>query len=449
MPIEGPGERSELGRLLFNFADSLVALREFVSLIEPALNENEAQLFEDEAAGLIPLAIAVKELGEPLEAAEVFKDISTERLRRLFDGEVEVIGEGTGETRATKIRVSGKGASAWQRVLERFRRTDQHRNHLYNSTLLSLTTSAELFVSQLLGYQFSKHPESVITKDKVFSFDELASFDNIDDARNHLIATKVEDVMRGAFVDWIKVFKDRFKLSASYLDRELDDLVEIFQRRNLLVHNGGVVNSIYLSKVSRSHTKGKSLGDRLAVEGAYLDRSIDLIEKNLILVCAELWKRGEPDNAERGIVLTDIAFEHMKAERWDVAEALSFFVRNDQKLPERTQLIGRFNEWQCQKWTGKDVVVEVRGFDLTAKDQVFLLAQHAICDEIEACLRLAPALVNGGALDIVDLREWPLFRALRQDDRWVDMVDELTRNERFENPAEIPPSLSRTSRDES
>jgi hypothetical protein len=92
-----------------------------------------------------------------------------------------------------------------------------------------------------------------------------------------------------------------------------------------MVHNTGVVHSSYVRKVAPELRKDVSLGDALTVAPKYLARAIDLVERNFVLLAAELWKRLAPDDAERAFVMIDIAFERLNAQRWTVSGGAKFF----------------------------------------------------------------------------------------------------------------------------
>src|SRR5690606_32768666 len=116
--------------------------------------------------------------------------------------------------------------------------------------LISLVSTVEWFFSQILHYYYDKFPDSSGIKNKTLTLDDLKNFGSINDAEKFLIENKIEEILRGSIKDWFKILKDDLKLGLGYKDQYEDELVEIYQRRNLLVHNGGVVNAIYLSKVA-------------------------------------------------------------------------------------------------------------------------------------------------------------------------------------------------------
>src|SRR5258706_806350 len=125
-----------------------------------------------------------------------------------------------------------------------YSKTEKQKELLYKSSLINLTSTVELFLSQLLHFYFDRFPDAVGSEIKFFSLDDLKSLGSIEDAKKHLIESKVEAVLRESLEDWLRFWKERVKLSMGYMDTVRDQLIEVYQRRNLLIHNGGRVNSI-------------------------------------------------------------------------------------------------------------------------------------------------------------------------------------------------------------
>src|SRR5690606_30868436 len=78
------------------------------------------------------------------------------------------------------------------------------------------------------------------------------SFGSIEAARRHVIEKEVESVLRESHTAQFEWFEKRLNTS---LREKLDawpTFIELTERRNLFVHNDGVVNSQYLA-VCRAH----------------------------------------------------------------------------------------------------------------------------------------------------------------------------------------------------
>jgi len=144
------------------------------------------------------------------------------------------------------------------------------------------------------------------------------------------------------------------------------------------------------------------------------------VERNFVLIAAELWKRLSPTDGERAKVMNEVAFERLKAERWFVSEGLSFFTLNDKKMSEQNRLIAQLNYWQSVKWQGAFDAVrkEVEGSDFSAKDDLYQLARHALLDDADAFFKSVPILIKNQKLTYEMLATWPIFKEMRKDGRF-------------------------------
>lgn len=297
---------------------------------------------------------------------------------------------------------------------------------LYQNSLLNLIGIGEWFLSQILRLYFSKFPDAVGVDEKFFSLKNLQEIGSIEDARKCLIDSKIENIMRGNFEDWMKFFKEHMKLSMGYLKDEEKKLKEVFQRRNLLVHNGGAVNAIYFAKVPLELREGLVIGEKIRVDKTYLSNAIDAFEKNFILIGSELWKKLEPENEKRSKLLKKFSFEHLVNERWSVAESLSFFVKEDKRTPEINQLYGLMNYWQAIKWQDRyeSIRKDVESFDCSAKDELFQLFHLALTDKDQEFFIFLQKILEAGKLKYNELDTWPIFREVRKCEKYQQFRDQ-------------------------
>jgi hypothetical protein len=341
-------------------------------------------------------------------------------LESEFGGKVKVEKKKAGPKNGGQswtLRVEG---DAWdpEHVVNIFKESG-HQTLLYRSALISLVSAAEWFLSQLIRTYFDKFPGASGADTKTLTLEDLKTLGSIEDAQRHLLQLRVDEIMWGSFEDWMKFLTGTAKLSAGYIAPEKEELVEVFLRRNVMVHNNGLVHSSYLQKVPPDLRKGISLGNELTVSASYLSRAIDLVEKNFILLGAELWKQLEPANEKRSDVLVKIAFDRLSRDIWTVAEGLSRFTMSDKRMSERSLLIAQLNYWQSKKWQGKfeDVRKDVEAADFSAKDDLFQLARFALLDDRGAFFKAVPAAIRNKKLTREMLAEWPIFKEVRKDPR--------------------------------
>lgn len=415
--------------LLERFKSSIEGLRDFVELIQPMLNEYHKKEFEKHDKAFEPLAIA-----EQIQKEEDEKKKSQlqERLREIFDGEIEVVtkdvesaeSENNQESEPInkKFAFRVKGDTSKIDAAIEFRvKSNEQKNLLYVNSLISLLSSAEWFYSQLLHFFYDKNPHVAGIKKKTLTLEELKSFGSIEDAEKYLIDSKIEGILRSSFTDWIDTLKNELNLRLGYLNDFKEELVEIYQRRNLFVHNGGVVNSIYLSKVSKNKN---SIGDILSVEEDYLDNAIDKIHVLFSLIACELWKNDSPKDEERADFLMDLNYGYLKQGKWTVAKLPNIFLTKDAEQPVIPKTYAQLNCWLCEKRLyGLDKVkTELEKQDFSDKSVVIQLALEALRENEKSFFQLLPRAINSEELPVEYLFDFPILQEMRDTSTFEEFV---------------------------
>jgi len=405
-----------LEKSIIQFCRNLEGLRDFVEVIDGFLDEKIKEDINIDTMGFAPLVLAMAE-SDPEEFN--LSDKQKEKLRSEFGDNISIEFEEKegGSKGGYKINVGDEGKKRFSSALERIQKQDSRRKNLYHSSLISLVSNVECFISELIHHHYKKNPNAIGAKDKVLSLEDLKSFGSVDDAISHIIEGKVESVLRGSFDDWIKALKKDLNLSMGYIAEHRDSLLEACLRRNLLVHNNGTVNTIYLKNIPDSISDVPSVGKRLTVSSGYLEDNISNFEKCFILAASELWKKEDPKNSLRGSLLTKIAYDHLEKERWDVSGSLSFFVMGDKGLSESSRLTAQINYWQAKKWGGdfESVRKDIEDSDFSAKDQIYSFAKYLLLDKLDDAMSLIPMLLDTKTIDLDDVFSWPLLKILREE----------------------------------
>jgi hypothetical protein len=363
------------------FDESIEALREFVQLIEAFLSDRKQKFMQEHQRELAPMLLVFRKLSPEDVPAD---GPSEEDIRKKIDGDVIIstTDEADGKKR-TEIKITGNAQKSFFETMEQLTKTDRPIKLLYRSTLMNLISSVELFLSDLIRLYYVKFPDAIGAKDKIFSLEDLKEFNSIEEARLFIIESKIEGIMHGAFSDWIDFFKNQPKLSMSYLKDPMVQLTETCQRRNLIVHNGGIVNAIYLSKIDKGLSKELKNGDELIVSSDYLKSRLELFELNCSLIALELWKKFAPEDKQRGELLLGKIFSHLVASRWRVAEGLAQFLMNDKCMSEEQILVAKLNYWLAlkrqKKWA--EIKNEVEAEDMSAAKIRYRLGWFALCEK--------------------------------------------------------------------
>jgi hypothetical protein len=390
-----PGHGSQIS----NFTDNLDGLREFLRIVEAFLQKETSDFLTKRAKDLIPLAFAVSATlasDPPLLPPE-----REEEIRARFGGQFDIEKTDGG---GAKINVTGDAGQRFEQAIKGLSANTAHQQLLYQNCLVSLVSFAEWFLSQIIRQFFEAFPDAAGIKEKTLTLEDLRRIGSVTEAESYLISLRVDEIMWGSLEDWLKFLRNTVKLSMGYLSTEEDTLVEIFQRRNVIVHNNGTVHHSYMSKVAESLRTEIRAGQKLFVTTTYLKSSIDTVERSFVLLAAELWKKLAPKDEQRAEVLNKITIKALHSERYKVAMGASRFLMEDKQLQEKWLLYARLNFWQSKKWAGEfeEVKAEIVEADFSAKDDLIQLARFVLLDNFDSSVPLLKSLLQSKKLPIKD-----------------------------------------------
>lgn len=422
---------------LKQFISNLNSLRDFVDFVDPILTRKQGEEGKKNSKNLLPMLLALNKIDPQ---AFPITDKAKKELDKLeFNFKYELKKNDDPEKPSVSIQISDDKDGVFSKAFGSFIKIKSQKDHLYKTSLISLISSAEWFISQLLHTYYEKYPDSFNKNEKLLSIEDIKSIGGIDEAINYLIDIKIEEILRGSIKDWIDHFKSHFKLSMSYIENDIDSLIEAGLRRNILIHNNGIVNSLFMKKVPVSFQKEYKLNFPIPIDQNYVDKAITLFEKNFILIAAELWKKIDLEDHSRGKFLIEVAYDNILAKRYDIGESLSYFVMNDKKLPEEGRMVASINYWQSKKWQGhfEEIKKEVEDADFSAKEEKFKLAKYALLDEVDNFFDCLPKALKSEQITEEDVLEWPLFKNIRETEKFKnEFKDSKPPNKRLNPTAE-------------
>lgn len=254
--------------------DAIIELRDF--------SEEHARLLDDPVAATARIASRWLPNLEPeqhREAADLTKatiENINERARELTDDGVDTNRSEAIEEAMTPIMAD------WRRQLSTLGLdTTGLRNYLlayaeslirparvpllHSALLISAVGNFEVLVSGLVREFIRLKPEILRSDEVKYSLAEIEGFESLTEFREYCSERYAEALLRGGLDDWMAWFERRLKVSLGELPTNFTSVVEVFQRRHLFVHNGGVVNRSYLVKVPNADLR---IGQRLEVDAA-------------------------------------------------------------------------------------------------------------------------------------------------------------------------------------
>lgn len=223
---------------------------------------------------------------------------------------------------STKVR----GVLLCFKLLCNSRKSDVHikrrircRNKTRSSTICHKPNSVrgtigffEIFLQNILFIYFYLHPDDSTVQQDEISLKKWAM-------------RKAESNMKGK---WETKIQNIRPLGAELFSTEkyLDELLEIIQRRNLMVHNDGVIDDDFLLKIPEKYKseKGWRSGQILVVSSEYLQRALDVVQ---LIGCAlhqSAWRTWlSPSPKKVNEAFGNFVFAALKQQRYRLTSDLA------------------------------------------------------------------------------------------------------------------------------
>lgn len=415
--------------VLSDFVESISGLREYTSVLAGFLDAHHKEQVSKHGGDLYPLGFMIAATSRENEDES---DVTERDWRRNIQDATEA----SGSTFEELFR-SGESTLRFTEAMRALSRSTRQKQVLYEQTLLSLVSSANWYMLRLFHLHYERNPNAVMDAERNMTVAKLNTYESIAAAVSDIIEAKVEALVRGSLSEWLDNAKSLLSLSASYLPEYKPRLIEVYLRRNLIVHNGGVVNYSYIKGVDPQLLGIISQGQRLSVSPIYLSQAADTFEVAFILLALEFWKKLEPNSKERGDFIAQQSVNHIEAGRYQIAERLSFFGMNDAKTGQLATMYSRLNYWQSIKWQDRldEIRAEVEALDTSTLSDSYKLAKLALVDDADAFVALLTKAIRTEQISYAQVETWPIFREMRKDARVQSILSEY--GERSPLPAEL------------
>ncbi|MFG2932583.1 hypothetical protein [Streptomyces achromogenes] len=296
-------------------------------------------------------------------------------------------------------------------------------NHgtLRKSLLVTAVSNFEILFGKIAQEVYKTNKAALNDSDYSFTLQELAQFNSLEDAREFLIERRVSALMRESIDGWDKWLGKAVK-GATMADTPVNWPVtrEVFARRNLLVHNGGIVNQIYLSIVSRldGYTNSNAeVGDRLKVDAEYFSAAVQNVLALGVVVLTDVACRLSRDSKGKlHLALLFNADMAVKRNAWHAALAISKYLLS-RRLRRADQLRAQLINWVARKkiYGIDDIRSEVEEWDTSGLADEISHYKAVLLGNKEKAIEKIEDLVARNKLGLVEIALHPAYEDLIQD----------------------------------
>jgi len=265
-------------------------------------------------------------------------------------------------------------------------------------------------------------------KELFITFNDLKQCSDKGAAVDHILSKKVDSVLYGNLSNQLNFFSSEFSIGLNKRIVKWDVINEAVERRNLIVHNNGIVNRRYINNVKRL-AKGLKGGDVLSVDGPYFKNIFEEVFLAGIVLAENCWRKWRKKETERaGDILVYEAGKAIVWGGWNVAEGLCLYAKG---IPLSDEIdINTIEIYYCHslKKRGKRDKMEAELKKLRRKElePLFMAMVCALVDDKDGfykCVEDLAQLGKPSKESFIGYFDWPTLMDMRNDEDYEERIE--------------------------
>lgn len=304
-------------------------------------------------------------------------------------------------------------------------------NILIQSLYFNLFSTFDVFIGELLKFIFELKPNYLKSKEKALSYEEILDSASIDAIKQQIIANEIDKLRRESYVDQFITLEKKFEIQLRKFDN-WPAFVECTQRRNLLMHCGGIISEQYIKICSSqgSDLRGIVAGQKLSIDHDYLINSSILFQEVSYKLGQVLWRKCFEDELEKAdSYLVKYTYRLLTENKWDQAKLIGAFALSLPRLFNDTyRKLLTINYSIALNFSGDKSKMHaiLNKTDWSSCIDDFKVAKLVLEEKFEdACVILKKIGKKGEYIDERAYREWPLFNNIRKDNVFQKTYQEI------------------------
>jgi hypothetical protein len=343
---------------------------------------------------------------------------------------------------------SARELAAFTDTIRELREYGSHNPNavLSKSLFTQLFAEFDSYMGDLLTTIYLKNDKLLKGISREISLSDLMDFDDIKSVKTSMLEKEIETFRRDSYIEQFAALEKKFSIVLRKF-KEWPEFVELSQRRNVLMHNGGVVNEQYLIVCAREghkFSKPVTSGEKLEVEFKYFSAAIRLLSKVGLMLAYTLWAKIFPkEHEELHSSLNDAMYSCLQQKRWLFVAELQDFVLSEPLKKNITEVSFRIrivNTAIGLKFSGdeKGATALLDSVDWSASYRDFKLAISVLKENYAEATDLMRSIGKSGELlQQSAYHSWPLFTAFRERTEFYDAYAEIY-EEPFAEKIETP-----------
>lgn len=309
---------------------------------------------------------------------------------------------------------------------------------IYLNSLENTICSFENFVANVFIVFYSKNSSAL--NNKSIKFEYINDSSSLEEARNIFIKNEVEELMRKSIKDIFTNISQELNIKLDYYKKHSLQILEAFYRRNIFVHNNGVVNKTYITLSKNPY--GLSEGDLAQITEDY----IYSITTYLLLLAVEMVTSltnkshfTEESFDEENNKMSTIAFvNYLQKEDWVFAKEFYEILNSNKYLSDVSQDAYNLNIMLCDKKMGNLTLEEIKKQKWSSKKDFLLSGYYGLSEEYEKLSKLLIKNCDDDefGIGIDEINTWPIFIDFRLSEYYkatIEKIEHKTKEKHINN----------------
>lgn len=162
---------------------------------------------------------------------------------------------------------------------------------IYKTTLIYAVSSFEVFLNKFLTALYEEEPRALKNKSKTMTYEEILSHKSFKLLKQDMISSVLHDFFYKSISDQMTAINQKFGLKLDFnkskstiFDKSvnLETLTEIFSLRNIILHNDGIINDIFIKNNPNSSFK---LNDKIKLDSEFTHNKIYYLLQMVTKLC--------------------------------------------------------------------------------------------------------------------------------------------------------------------
>lgn len=162
---------------------------------------------------------------------------------------------------------------------------------IYKTTLIYAVSSFEVFLNKFLIIIYEEEPRTLKSNAKSMTYEEILSHSSFKSLKGKMISSVLHDFFYKSISEQFIIINKKFgfklefnKAKSTIFDKlvNLETLTEIFSIRNIILHNDGIVNDIFVKNNPASKYK---LGDKIILDSEFTHNKIYYLLQMITKLC--------------------------------------------------------------------------------------------------------------------------------------------------------------------